>query len=457
MDHSPVTEKLSSTFCVLPWMHLHIWPDSQIFPCCAADNSLPIANYAGETAKEVFNFDRMKTLRKKMLAGEKCGECNRCYNQERNDPNNSQRIDSNKRYAQHIPVLLADTEADGTLQNPRMRFVDFRFSNLCNFKCRTCGPDLSSNWFEDHNKLMQRNGFPGRKEKIKEIEDLENLLSSNLEDISYIYFAGGEPLLMRQHLQLLEDIIEKADPKKVSLMYNSNLSVLKKGNADFVEIWKKFKSVELWVSADAAENVGEYIRKGFNWKRFVANLRRVRTEAPEIRVMVSATLSIFNALHLPDMHRIFVEEGLIETNYFRINMLFDPLPLRVDRMPRALRKAVVQLYIDHALTFFNDHHANPARDNFLSSARFINAGESTREQEVETRKFIAEMDDIRGEDVRTIIPNFDSYFEKNSDKPGDAKSPDSKLPSKFTGHFVEPRRSSFSTKKFISFFSSKNT
>ena len=34
----------SKHFCVLPWIHMHAWPDDRIMPCCIADSAEQLLN-----------------------------------------------------------------------------------------------------------------------------------------------------------------------------------------------------------------------------------------------------------------------------------------------------------------------------------------------------------------------------------------------------------------------------
>lgn len=37
-------DKVSKSFCIMPWTHLHTWPNGNVFPCCIADSAKPIGN-----------------------------------------------------------------------------------------------------------------------------------------------------------------------------------------------------------------------------------------------------------------------------------------------------------------------------------------------------------------------------------------------------------------------------
>ena len=74
----------SKHFCVLPWIHMHAWPDDRIMPCCIADSAEPVAEYkAGDAIIDVMNSDEYKEMRKKMLADEPDARCQRCYDLEK--------------------------------------------------------------------------------------------------------------------------------------------------------------------------------------------------------------------------------------------------------------------------------------------------------------------------------------------------------------------------------------
>ena len=141
----------SKTFCMLPWMHMHAFPDGRVYPCCLADYWHPVGDLRKNTMKEVWNQDKYKTMRSNMLEDKPCVECTKCYEQETHGAF-SMRNDANRNYG-HIIKEVKDTKEDGTHEEFKIRYWDVRFSNLCNFRCRSCGPIFSSNWYNDHVKL----------------------------------------------------------------------------------------------------------------------------------------------------------------------------------------------------------------------------------------------------------------------------------------------------------------
>jgi sulfatase maturation enzyme AslB (radical SAM superfamily) len=83
-------------------------------------------------------------------------------------------------------------------------YWDIRFSNICNFRCRSCWYGSSSRWFADAKALNQKVGDQAIIQGVEDADGLFDQLDSLLPHIEEIYFAGGEPLLMDEHYRLLD-------------------------------------------------------------------------------------------------------------------------------------------------------------------------------------------------------------------------------------------------------------
>ena len=101
----------NKSFCMLPWMHLHAFPDGRAYPCCFAQDRYPVGDLNKQSMTEVFNNDKMKQLRKNMLKGLPNKECVKCYDQEKSGFF-SLRFSSNKHFGHHIGLTDA-TKPDG--------------------------------------------------------------------------------------------------------------------------------------------------------------------------------------------------------------------------------------------------------------------------------------------------------------------------------------------------------
>ena len=113
-DMTPREKELlidSESFCMLPWMHLHAYPDGRAYPCCFAFDPYPVGDLNKQSLKEVFNGDKMKQMRVRMLNNQKSRECLKCYDQEKSGFF-SLRLSSNKHFGHNIP-LVENTTPDG--------------------------------------------------------------------------------------------------------------------------------------------------------------------------------------------------------------------------------------------------------------------------------------------------------------------------------------------------------
>jgi organic radical activating enzyme len=334
----------SNTFCMLPWVHMHAFPDGRAYPCCLADYWHPVGDLRKNTMAEVWNHAPYKEMRRNMLDDRPCKECVKCYEQEEHGAF-SMRNDSNRNYG-HLIKEVDNTHSDGTHPEFKIRYWDVRFSNLCNFSCRSCGPIFSSNWYNDHVKLYNRKpDVLGREMARVEYTagDEDAMLSQMLPHIPYleqVYFAGGEPLIMKEHYFMLEKLIE-LEKTDVRIQYNTNFSELRFKDKHVFDYWRQFKNVSIGASLDASGPRAELMRKGTDWKQTVDNRRRMMKEVPHVDFYVSATVSVMNVLHVLDFHREWTELGLIEAKDWNINICQSPEWYRVDILPEKFKNEVV--------------------------------------------------------------------------------------------------------------------
>jgi radical SAM protein with 4Fe4S-binding SPASM domain len=334
----------SETFCMLPWTHMHAFPDGRVYPCCLAEYWHPVGDLRENTMREVWNQDRYKQLRVNMLTDQPSKECTKCYEQERHGAF-SMRNDSNRNYGHLIKETNA-TQADGTHPEFKIRYWDVRFSNLCNFRCRSCGPIFSSNWYNDHVKLYNRvPDVLGRDmSRVEYVAGDENAMQEQmLEHVPFleqVYFAGGEPLIMKEHYALLEKLIElgKTD---VRIQYNTNFSEMRFKDKHVFEYWKHFKNVSVGASLDGMGPQAELIRKGADWQQTVENRERMMAEVPHVDFYVSSTVSAMNVLHVLDFHREWTRLGLIQAKDWNINICQSPEWYRIDIFPEDFKQRVI--------------------------------------------------------------------------------------------------------------------
>ena len=399
----------SKTFCMLPWMHMHAFPDGRAYPCCLSDYWHPVGDLRKNTMEEVWNQDAYKTMRTNMLAGKECKECTKCYEQEQHGAF-SMRNDSNRNYGHHI-AEAEQTNADGSVDDFKIRYWDVRFSNLCNFSCRSCGPIFSSNWYNDHVKLYNRKpDVLGRDMARVEYTagNEESMLEQMEQHIPYleqVYFAGGEPLIMKEHYYLLEKLIEHGKTD-IRIQYNTNFSEMRYKDKHVYDYWKHFKNVSVGASLDASGARAELIRKGADWEQTLENRQRMLSEVPHVDFYVSSTVSAMNALHVLDFHKEWTELGLIEAKDWNINICQSPDWYRPDIFSQQFKDDVITPAYEKHIAWLDPQDSLRRATNGYTSVLNLIQAQDNYSQWPEFENQIAKLDTIRNENFWATFPEY---------------------------------------------------
>jgi radical SAM protein with 4Fe4S-binding SPASM domain len=397
----------SDTFCMLPWIHLHAYPDGRAYPCCFGLDKYPVGNLNTESMEEVFNGEKMKKMRSNMLNNKPCKECGKCYEQEKAGFF-SMRLSSNKHFGHNIG-LVDNTDNEGQADFV-MKYWDIRFSNLCNMACRSCGTWFSSNWYEDHKKLT---GNPPPHAKILKVgrtaDDIWQQMLKQFDTIEQIYFAGGEPLIMEEHYRILKEL-DRRKMYHVRLVYNTNFSKLKFKDMDVLELWNKFDSVSVGASLDAEGKRAELMRKGTIWKDIIQNRKRMQEISPKVDFYVSATVGLINAFHIPDFHKSWIEQGLIKPQDFNFNLLQYPIWQRIDIFPTSIKQKIENKYNEHIEWLKNKDPLTRATKGFQSAVKWMNTKDMSSKLDLFWENTLR-YDEMRNEKTLEVFPELTELYE----------------------------------------------
>jgi radical SAM protein with 4Fe4S-binding SPASM domain len=409
---TPKQEELlikSDNFCMLPWMHLHAFPDGRAYPCCFALDQYPVGDLNKNSMEEVFNGEQMKAMRLNMLSNKPSKECGKCYDQEKSGFF-SLRLSSNKHFGHNID-MVDNTKSDGSADFV-IKYWDIRFSNLCNFACRSCGTWFSSNWYEDHKKLT---GKPPDHAKIMKVgrtaDDIWNQMLTQFDHVEQFYFAGGEPLIMEEHYKILKEL-DRRKMYHVRLIYNTNFSKLTFKDMDVLELWNKFDSVSVGASLDAMGPRAEYMRKGTVWSDIETNRRRMQEVCPQVDFYISATVGLINVLHVVDFHRSWSEQGYIKPQDFNFNLLQFPFWQRIDLLPESIKQQVKEKYESHIAWLKPQDHLTRATKGFQSGLDYMMRRDNFNKIE-EFKAGMKKLDNIRNENILETFPELAELYEKN--------------------------------------------
>lgn len=389
--------KKSKTFCIYPWVHIHAYPTGEAYPCCHAEMQPGrIGNCREKTLEQIWHDKPMQQLRQDMLSETPNAACTRCYEQE-SAGFFSGRRSANKHHGHHIKQID---------QAPfQLSYWDIRFSNLCNLRCRSCGHIFSSQWYQDQAKIAgeswrQQNqvlNFAGR-----DSQDMWQQLLPHLDHVEQIYFAGGEPLLMEEHYNILDEL-DRRGLYHVRLIYNTNFTHTDLKGQSVFEYWKKFNSVAVGASLDGSGSRAEYIRKGTDWSKVEQNRKDMMDICPNVDFYISPTLSILNAWHLPDFHRDWVDRGLIRPHDLNVNILQDPAYYRIDIAPSKYKQRLKQKFQQHIEWLKPLDSLKRAVVGFESAINFMMAKDNSNQLGVFWSK-TTQLDQIRNESLLDNIP-----------------------------------------------------
>lgn len=326
-----MTKEVSDTFCIFPWSHVHAWPDGKAMLCCIANgghNMGEVGDISKNTFAEILNSEKYKQIRLDMLAGKRVEQCQSCYRLE-DMGQVSFRQNTNIVFKNHIDDVLARTNEDGSINDPKMLYMDFRFSNLCNLGCRTCGHQLSSHIAnESPPEFKERNLIPLREKNVVSEKGtitsfvyarpnfLEEDVYPYIDDVQAFYFAGGEPLMHREHSEILQYLIDNKQTWK-KLTYSTNMTTFKWKGIDFLEKWKNFSQILFYCSIDSYGEKLEYIRDRSKNDVVMSSLRKLcdlkDSGFPgQFRVEICYTHSLYNAYYTREFFEYLDEIGLLE-------------------------------------------------------------------------------------------------------------------------------------------------
>jgi hypothetical protein len=302
--------------CMAPWTHTYLSPQTERRMCCASrepaqnfeqyiDTATGTGVYVPMTLVDHWNSDHMRSVRRRMMAGETLPECEVCNDKLLNT--SVYRDYFNSLFGHRYEQAMSNTLENGvTFEQPVS--WDYRFSNYCNFKCRTCGDMLSSAWEVEqrvHNMIDWNNPKnawlrPEVRKQIFEFQtsQIEQEFSDAVEQhrVEEVYWVGGEPLMYEQHWNYMRRIIELGDGPKVYARYNSNLSRIVHGQTHthlFRDILSQLRDWQMCASLDGTGTIGEYIRTGLRYTEWLDNFReglRYAHNARNMRIDFTLTL-----------------------------------------------------------------------------------------------------------------------------------------------------------------------
>ena len=439
----------SNTFCALPWIHFATRPNGDMRLCCSAnssgagnDHTIGLvknetgqpANFGRETPMSAWNNEYMKSVRTTMREGKIPASCTKCFNEESKGVV-SKRIWETYTWMQDgldIEELIQQTEEDGTVPE-RLIYLDLRLGHTCNLKCIMCSPHDSSKWVADHKKVFPLFKIQEVKDQMHwdektfnnywyEHPDFWEEMFRQIPNLKQVYFAGGEPLMIKEHKLFLEEIIRQGYADKILIRYNSNGLLI---SDDIIELWKHFKKVKFAVSIDDVGDRNNFIRYPTDWKILTEAMHKLDNTPSNIQVSIATAIQILNIKTLPELAKWKLKQNFKKINLdnvyegmlpggglFNMHLLYIPTFLSIKCLPEKDKQEVNTIFQDFKQWLWDNYTQD---DNFWkhnlygwkrwqSVLDFMNAEDHTHLLPA-FKEYIDKMDDVRKTNFKTTFPN----------------------------------------------------
>lgn len=364
---------MTGTLCPIPWNHLGIQQNGNLRQCCQMIYP-PFGKYLdGDTAlrfdpntvDDARNHPSSKALRAALMNGEQHPACQLCWEEEAVGVHSVRQ--TMLRNFDMAPCLAATAE-DGSIDVNRvpLKYLDLRLGNLCNLKCRSCGPADSSLWVEDHAELTQHDGVAHMRYYGNETYPIHKKhgtwkIDSNdfewhndpafhawLDDrirhgLERLYFTGGEPTVNKNHLRILDRIVALGYAERVCLDYNTNMMAIPPG---LLTLWGQFRHVSIGASIDAIGDLAGYVRHPSRWSAIEKNLDAIGYgQLANVSILVATTVSILNVRHFIDLTKWLAGKAYTTVGkYPGWHLLHAPELLSIQVLPDHTKAEIVREY-----------------------------------------------------------------------------------------------------------------
>lgn len=308
-------------FCPMPWTGLMYNSDGLVKNCIRSAG--PIGDLKHNNIHEILHGPVNLDTQARMLNNQPGKNCHTCYDLER-DKSGFDIISDRVFYIRELKQVPLDTYQ---VDSHDLHTIDVRWTNLCNFSCVYCGPEFSSRWAEEMGRTPAR-------PSPQQLADFKQYIFAHAEDLKHVYLAGGEPLLMKENLELLE-LLQEKNPG-VNIRVNTNLS---KTDTQVFDRICEFENVHWTVSVETQGTEFEYIRFGGRWKDFLDNLHIIQQRNHKISFNMLWFLLNFDSIF--DCVDSLIDQGF-HANSFVIGALLDPEYLNIRHLPESVLNLLEQ-------------------------------------------------------------------------------------------------------------------
>jgi MoaA/NifB/PqqE/SkfB family radical SAM enzyme len=411
--------------CVLPFMHALIQPDGRIKLCCNSENDETMPTVSDTGINDILNNSHHVSVRKQMLAGEYPNVCKKCWKNEELKIE-SYRQQQFRTYPLHF-FKIFNSSKDGIITNG-VKYLDVRFNNTCNLKCVMCSSSYSSSWIEDERKLFESVSNKELKNDLNyKIETYDkdhykwavdhkifDSIINNASSLERIHFAGGEPLLSKQHVPLLKELIKLNLHKKLFLSYNTNGEFI---DQELLDLWSHFKRVKVFYSLDHYGEKNEYIRYPSKWETVEEKIKLIEESSPNnIDWRLLTTIGALNIGYIPELVDWKIEQqfkkihcSILDGHLFHAMYLDYPRHLHSGIFTKEIKDYISNKLVNHKRKLSRKYRSSYSKiieDNI----KIMNDNDFSRHMPI-CKEYLENLDLLRGTDFRKVFPLLNNLFD----------------------------------------------
>ena len=389
---------------MLPFMHIYGSAGGDIVPCCEAQEE-PLNN-PNESAEETWNNQNYRDLRKALANGDRPERCSVCWHNE-DSGILSNRLQWEKDNWDDFADIISVND-DYSVNNKPL-WIELKVSNFCNLKCIMCSTHSSYKRVADLDIISKytKSGYETRLLRPTDLFASINEWTDIWETVHTLQFTGGEPIINQEHYDLLEGIPDNVK-SRIKLRYATNISHIKFKQYDLIEIWKKFKHVNIKVSMDGIEDVYNYIRQDGDWDTVYANMLALDAE-PSIDLAVGITVQAHNIFQMPEFYA-FWRASPIDLKFITANILQTPNYLSPAVWRDEYRSAIIAKLraaeAEHPeMDRFATYMENNQREyiQYSKMRRYTRDIENRYKPEITLTQMVKRYLDLELESVRTVV------------------------------------------------------
>ena len=410
--------ELPDNLCIIPFIHLASKPDGRVRYCCWTESELKNAvilhddndtpYYLSEDVDNIWNSTSIRNLRKQFLNNERPEICELCWKCEDSGKVSKRQLelDHNQHHYYRIQQAI---ENDGVVNDSPV-YLDLRFGNKCNLKCRMCDP-LFSTLIANERESWDDSFFAKNLQAPShlningwyETDGFNTNINKLIPYMEYIYITGGEPSIIEEVKTLMQKCVDTKHSEHIELRFSTNFITYRDS---FYNMFKHFKHVHVYLSLDDFGPRLKYQRHPASWDKILSNFKKSQQLPTNVTIDITASVSIYNIMYFVDIYDEFQKH--FSNNHITFNSVFDPNYLSYNILTPELKENV-----NNALSKFLLRNNLP--DSIIHDVNAISelmniTPDDIKQRQQEFRTYTKYLDKIRDEDFISTFPKLASMM-----------------------------------------------